>query len=615
MSLEGQLNQFVMNHFSSMRLLDPESSSKGADVEIHQRYMSPRKSEENALHPKALFLETKKDPDFFFTPSPPNSTSKESPRGWSDEYFNMTLSEAVTRGDYGYVERVALQMLSMARTRDAAKLQDLITAQFAGPAPLSSSSTMSSASTILSSSRFSDIYLPGHSKQVSYSPHILSVKKAIGCTDFSSELIPNNLPGTFLYDTPARQDAGLLLSLLEPLMASANSFSNHCSPQTSPLVRPSTEGLRSSMLKDAIINVVYHAKNITAKENRLLDIPSPCYVLGDVHGNLHDLNFFIKMLWPAGLAASAGNFLFLGDFVDRGMDSVVVVAYVMAMKILFPAKWWLIRGNHETREVNGNTDHYREGSFLKQCIKIFGEVDGHLVWESVNNFFDTLPLAATIDSSIFCVHGGIPKSLCEDGATLDIINEVECPLRAPHANQMVYDMLWSDPSSPDQALHELDEAGFGQSSRGCASFSDRSIDIFLSKYNFQHIFRGHEAQKSGVGVNRNARLTTIFSTSKDHFQDNSATCGCVLVESGVIQPVIRSNNEHDLQLLPTYSTQSVEITEMHVFRDPQLSRAHNQPPPTILAQPMLYKSVQEPVRSQHIVSTPDGRSWLIRHAA
>ncbi|EKX44927.1 hypothetical protein GUITHDRAFT_109343 [Guillardia theta CCMP2712] len=592
MSLEGQLNQFVMNHFSSMRLLDPESSSKGADVEIHQRYMSPRKSEENALHPKALFLETKKDPDFFFTPSPPNSTSKESPRGWSDEYFNMTLSEAVTRGDYGYVERVALQMLSMARTRDAAKLQDLITAQFAGPAPLSSSSTMSSASTILSSSRFSDIYLPGHSKQVSYSPHILSVKKAIGCTDFSSELIPNNLPGTFLYDTPARQVPNVLAPVGSPMSYACRRL-HHLSDRAQ---------------KDAIINVVYHAKNITAKENRLLDIPSPCYVLGDVHGNLHDLNFFIKMLWPAGLAASAGNFLFLGDFVDRGMDSVVVVAYVMAMKILFPAKWWLIRGNHETREVNGNTDHYREGSFLKQCIKIFGEVDGHLVWESVNNFFDTLPLAATIDSSIFCVHGGIPKSLCEDGATLDIINEVECPLRAPHANQMVYDMLWSDPSSPDQALHELDEAGFGQSSRGCASFSDRSIDIFLSKYeyNFQHIFRGHEAQKSGVGVNRNARLTTIFSTSKDHFQDNSATCGCVLVESGVIQPVIRSNND----LLT-----STQITEMHVFRDPQLSRAHNQPPPTILAQPMLYKSVQEPVRSQHIVSTPDGRSWLIRHAA
>lgn len=71
----------------------------------------------------------------------------------------------------------------------------------------------------------------------------------------------------------------------------------------------------------------------------------------------------------------------------------------MAMKILNPNKWWLIRGNHETREVNGNIEHYQDGSFLNQCLVIFGDNEGYAVWEAVNNFFDTLPLAATIDGA------------------------------------------------------------------------------------------------------------------------------------------------------------------------------------------------------------------------
>ena len=62
----------------------------------------------------------------------------------------------------------------------------------------------------------------------------------------------------------------------------------------------------------------------------------------------------------------------------------------------------------------------------------------------------------------------------------------------------------------------------------------------------QHIFRGHEAQKSGVGVSKKERLTTIFSTSKDHFKgDRAATCGCVLVNKGSIRPIVRAVPEEE----------------------------------------------------------------------
>ncbi len=70
--------------------------------------------------------------------------------------------------------------------------------------------------------------------------------------------------------------------------------------------------------------------------------------------------------------------------------------------------------------------HYQDGSFLRQCQATFGDADGAAAWEAVNIYFDTLPLAATIDETVFCVHGGIPQELCEPGASLDLIRQV-CP--------------------------------------------------------------------------------------------------------------------------------------------------------------------------------------------
>jgi diadenosine tetraphosphatase ApaH/serine/threonine PP2A family protein phosphatase len=68
--------------------------------------------------------------------------------------------------------------------------------------------------------------------------------------------------------------------------------------------------------------------------------------------------------------------------------------------------------------------HYQDGSFLTQCLATFGESDGIAVWDAVNGYFDTLPLAASIDGAVFCVHGGIPQELCEPGASLDLIRQV-----------------------------------------------------------------------------------------------------------------------------------------------------------------------------------------------
>mmetsp|Transcript_1228 Transcript_1228/g.4131 ORF Transcript_1228/g.4131 Transcript_1228/m.4131 type:complete len:769 (+) Transcript_1228:313-2619(+) len=145
------------------------------------------------------------------------------------------------------------------------------------------------------------------------------------------------------------------------------------------------------------------------REPRVLKLESPAYVFGDLHGNLEDLHFFADHVWKLGVELVAGNLVFLGDYVDRGMSSLEVVAYLFALKVLEPTKVWLLRGNHETRDVNGWKDHYEERSFLWQCEYRFGGPKGRRVWDAVNMAFDRLPLAAVIDDDIFCVHGGIPR--------------------------------------------------------------------------------------------------------------------------------------------------------------------------------------------------------------
>ena len=165
------------------------------------------------------------------------------------------------------------------------------------------------------------------------------------------------------------------------------------------------------------------------------------------------------------------------------------------------------------------------------------------------------------------MHGGIPRELCKRGSSLDLIRKVPCPLRSVQTDETVYDMLWSDPTSPEQEGGlDLDANGFGVSARGCTCFGERSIDLFLELHGFKHVFRGHEAQQSGVGVSKSARLTTIFSTSKDHFAGEiTATCGCVLVDHHTIHPIVRAlPAAPNVGLSPTYAGQSVEAQEVHV---------------------------------------------------
>mmetsp|Transcript_22502 Transcript_22502/g.29162 ORF Transcript_22502/g.29162 Transcript_22502/m.29162 type:complete len:712 (+) Transcript_22502:86-2221(+) len=176
-----------------------------------------------------------------------------------------------------------------------------------------------------------------------------------------------------------------------------------------PLQATHVEYLSSAQFADDILDLADSAMRRFELEPRVLRLDSPSYVFGDVHGNLEDLNFFADHVWKLGVSLMAGNLLFLGDYVDRGLSSLEVVSYLLALKAIEPNKVWLLRGNHETRDVNGWKEHYGERSFLWQCENRFGIDIGTRVWDALNACFDRLPLAAIIDDDVFCVHGGFPR--------------------------------------------------------------------------------------------------------------------------------------------------------------------------------------------------------------
>lgn len=150
-------------------------------------------------------------------------------------------------------------------------------------------------------------------------------------------------------------------------------------------------------------------------------------VCGDIHGQFYDL----KELFKVGGDVPETNYLFMGDFVDRGFYSVETFLLLLALKVRYPDRITLIRGNHESRQI---TQVY---GFYDECLRKYGSI---LVWRYCTEIFDYLSLSAIIDGKIFCVHGGLSPSI----QTLDQIRTIDRKQEVPHDGPMC-DLLWSDP--------------------------------------------------------------------------------------------------------------------------------------------------------------------------
>ena len=217
----------------------------------------------------------------------------------------------------------------------------------------------------------------------------------------------------------------------------------------------------------------------------LLELQSPITVAGDTHGQYSDL----LRLFEIGGYPPETNYLFLGDYVDRGKQSIETISLLLAYKLANPVNFFLLRGNHECGALN------RIYGFYDECKRKYSVK----LWKSFIDLFNCLPIAASIDDKIFLVHGGISPYL----SSIKDISRIRRPTDVPEQG-LLCDILWSDPLSSPK--------GWDKNDRGVScTFNEKVLNNFLVKNGLDLVCRAHQVVEDGYEFFGNKELVTVFS--------------------------------------------------------------------------------------------------------
>jgi diadenosine tetraphosphatase ApaH/serine/threonine PP2A family protein phosphatase len=241
------------------------------------------------------------------------------------------------------------------------------------------------------------------------------------------------------------------------------------------------ENLRNLILpsRETLIDVVNQVKDVLKMEENVLYFDGNTAVVGDLHGQFFD---FLNML---NMIEKDTNVVFLGDYVDRGLNSVELIIYLLIIKIINKDKIVLLRGNHENRS---QTMVY---GFEEECVMKY---DHYIYWK-ICEVFELFPVVAIVNQKYFCVHGGISPNL-----TLEWINEQD---RAQEYSDLS-SVLWGDPSN-DLELFEISQRGAGY------IYGNRAVNEFLDRTKCEYLVRSHQLVMSGYEEKFEGKCITIWS--------------------------------------------------------------------------------------------------------
>lgn len=226
--------------------------------------------------------------------------------------------------------------------------------------------------------------------------------------------------------------------------------------------------------------------DILLEEGNICAVTSPTTVAGDIHGQFYDL----EELFKTGGQVPDTSYVFMGDFVDRGYYSLETFTRLLTLKAKYPDRIFLLRGNHETRQI---TQVY---GFYDECQNKYGNPNA---WRYCTEVFDLLAVAALIDGKTFCVHGG----LSPDVTMLDQVRLIDRNQEIPHEGAFC-DLVWSDPD---------DLETWAMSPRGAGYlFGAKVTDEFNELNGLELICRAHQLVQEGYKfMFPNENLVTVWS--------------------------------------------------------------------------------------------------------
>jgi len=250
-------------------------------------------------------------------------------------------------------------------------------------------------------------------------------------------------------------------------------------------VKGSKPGKQVNLLESEIQALVTKAREVFLSQPILLELEAPLKICGDIHGQYYDL---LRLFDYGGFPPEA-NYLFLGDYVDRGKQSLETICLLLAYKVKYPENFFLLRGNHECSSIN------RLYGFYDECKRRYN----FKIWKMFGDCFNCFPVAAIIDDKIICMHGGLSPDL----TNLEQITRIMRPTEVPDEG-LLCDLLWSD---PDKEIK-----GWAENERGVSYvFGQEIISNFLKKHELDLICRAHQVVEDGYEFFAKRQLVTVFS--------------------------------------------------------------------------------------------------------
>ena len=281
--------------------------------------------------------------------------------------------------------------------------------------------------------------------------------------------------------------------------------------------------------KKEIIYLIDEVTKIISTENSLIKIRSPCKIFGNINGIYTDLMRYFESYGNPSDNIQNGDinvmqYIFLGDFCDRGNLSLEVILLLFALKIKYPNFIYLIRGHHEDIIIN---EFYGLGDECKEKLKEDIQAEDS-VFKRINRAFNYLPFGVLVDNNILCIHGGLGSSI----KSLEDISNIPRPTQIyqdpENLTQLhILDLLYSEFDEDEGDLYNINSLRDKNKKGFIVNYGKKILDEFCEKNNINLIIATHKFIKDGFCTYCDDKLLNIFSCT--NYMDTGNNVGAMVI--------------------------------------------------------------------------------------